>query len=52
MKTSFRDMSNDEIVKAIQIKIQELIGLRNELSKRKGETIPTVDYDFTKRVTD
>ena len=52
MKEDYRKLSNQELSTLIQRKTQELIELRNELNKRAGETIPVVNYDFTKRVTD
>lgn len=52
MKEDYRNMTNQELNDAIRKKTQELIDMRNELSSRMGERKPTVNYDFTKRVTD
>lgn len=52
MKEDVRKLDNAQLSKAIQDKMQELYELRNELSRRMGETKPIVNYDFTKRVTD
>ena len=52
MKEDVRKLNNAELSKMIQNKTQELIELRNELSRRMGEKNPIVNYDFTKRVTD
>ncbi len=52
MREEYKNFSNEQLSKLIQDKMQELIELRNELSRRAGETVPIVNYDFTKRVTD
>ena len=52
MKEDIRKLDNAQLSKAIQDKMQELIELRNELSRRMDEHPPIVNYDFTKRVTD
>lgn len=52
MKEDYRRLTNEELSKLIQTKTQDLIELRNELSRRAGEGIPKVNYDFTQRVTD
>ena len=52
MKEDIRKLDNAQLSKAIQDKMQELIELRNELSRRMDEKHPMVNYDFTKRVTD
>ena len=52
MKEDIRKYDNSQLSKMIQEKTQELIELRNELSRRMGEKHPMVNYDFTKRVTD
>lgn len=51
MKEDYRKITNQELSDLISRKTQELIELRNELSRRAGETIPRVNYDFTQRVT-
>ena len=52
MEEDYRKLDNAQLSKAIQDKMQELLELRNELSRRTGEQKPIVNYDFTKRVTD
>lgn len=53
MKEDYRKLSNKELGDRIQRKMQELIELRNELSRRAGDVIPIAQgYDFTKHVTD
>lgn len=53
MKEDYRKLSNKELGDRIQRKMQELIELRNELSRRAGDAIPIArGYDFTKHVTD
>ena len=52
MKEDYKKLSNQQLSDLIQRKTQDLIELRNELSRRAGERIPITNYDFTKRVTD
>ena len=52
MKEEYRKLSNSELSNLISKKTRELIELRNELNKRAGESLPRVNYDFTKRITD
>lgn len=52
MKEDIRKLDNTQLSKAIQDKMQELIELRNELSRRMDERRPVVNYDFTKQVKD
>lgn len=52
MRENCKKLTNAQLSEEIQKRVQELIELRNELSRRMGETFPSVNYDFTQRVTD
>lgn len=52
MKEDYRKLSNNEIEKLIQVKMHELVQLRNELAKRRDESLPSINYDFTQRIND
>lgn len=52
MKKDYRKLSNNEIEKLIQVKMHELVQLRNELAKRMDGSIPPINYDFTQRIND
>ena len=51
MKEDYRKLDNQELSRLIQKKTQELIDLRNELSRRMGDTIPPTNFDFTSTIT-
>lgn len=51
MKEDYRKLDNNQLSRLIQDKMQELIELRNELSRRAGEKLSITNYDFTQRVT-
>lgn len=51
MREDYKYMSNKELSDMISKKMQELIELRNELSRRVGDGPTPVNYDFTQRVT-
>ena len=51
MKEDYRQLSNKQLSDMISRKTQELIELRNELSRRMGDGPSLVNYDFTQRVT-
>ena len=51
MKEDYRKLTNKELSDEIQRKMQELIDLRTELSRRTGDVPTAVNYDFTQRVT-